>query len=335
MAKKVTMSELAARAGVDISTVSRALSDSPLVKEDTKERVRAIAEEMGYVVNAAARNLRRQTTQTIGIVVPIDPAKGQTISDPFYLEMVGAVSNAAAKRDYDLLITIPQSDSQIAERRLLQAGKVDGLIVIGQAERSDRLNVLAASNDKVVVWGGAIENVGYTLVGSDNIGGGRSAVEHLFCIGRKKILFIGDIALPEVALRYEGMTQAHKAAGMSHDLRLILPLNFSALTADREVRRALKDGPEFDAIFAASDVLAMAAMRTLLAEGVDIPGDVAVIGYDNVGSAKMAAPPLSTVDQNIAMGGEVMVDLLLRKLAGEKVESKLLPTELIIRESAR
>lgn len=329
------MSELAARAGVDISTVSRALSDSPLVKEDTKERVRAIAEEMGYVVNAAARNLRRQTTQTIGIVVPIDPAKGQTISDPFYLEMVGAVSNAAAKRDYDLLITIPQSDSQIAERRLLQAGKVDGLIVIGQAERSDRLNVLAASNDKVVVWGGAIENVGYTLVGSDNIGGGRSAVEHLFSIGRKKILFIGDIALPEVALRYEGVTQAHKAAGMSHDLRLILPLNFSALTVDQEVRKALKDGPEFDAIFAASDVLAMAAMRTLLAEGVDIPGDVAVIGYDNVGSAKMAAPPLSTVDQNIAMGGEVMVDLLLRKLAGEKVESKLLPTELIIRESAR
>ena len=103
MARKVTMAELARTAKVDVSTVSRALNDSPLVKEKTKAHVREVAARLGYEVNVAARNLRRQSTQTLGIVVPIDPSRGQTISDPFYLEMVCAISNAAAKRDYDLL----------------------------------------------------------------------------------------------------------------------------------------------------------------------------------------------------------------------------------------
>ncbi|HCE20961.1 MAG TPA: LacI family transcriptional regulator, partial [Hyphomonas sp.] len=132
------MAELAKLAEVDVSTVSRALNDSPLVKEKTKRLILDIAAETGYAVNASARNLRRQSSEAIGIVIPLRPESGQTISDPFYLEMVGAVSQAASRNGYDLIVSIPREDETIAERRLLQTGKADGLIVIGQAGMSQR-----------------------------------------------------------------------------------------------------------------------------------------------------------------------------------------------------
>ena len=333
MAQKVTMAELARAANVDVSTVSRALNDSPLVKPETKAHVRSVAEEMGYQINVAARNLRRQSTQTLGIVVPINPSRGQTISDPFYLEMVGAISNAASRRDYDLLLTIPQSDEKVAEDRLLRAGKVDGLIVIGQAGRTERLNALANNTNRVVVWGGHLEDARYTIVGSDNVEGGRAAVRHLLASGRKRILFIGDTDLPEVALRYRGLTEAYAEKKLRHDRKLILPLSFGAVNAIRDVAAFMRSGVSFDAVFAASDVLAIAAIHALKGEGQRVPEDVSVIGYDNVGQAASTAPPLTTVDQNIALGGELLVDLLIRKIRGEKVASRLTPTDLIIRKS--
>ena len=333
MAGKVTMAELARAANVDVSTVSRALSDSPLVKPETKAHVRSVAEDMGYQINVAARNLRRQSTQTLGIVVPIDPSRGQTISDPFYLEMVGAISNAAAKRDYDLLLTIPQSDEKVAENRLLRSGKVDGLIVIGQAGRADRLNALASNTDRVVVWGGHLEDARYTIVGSDNVEGGRMAVRHLLASGRKRILFIGDTDLPEVALRYRGLMEAYDERCLKHDRKLVLPLSFGAVNAIRDVANFMRTGAVFDAVFAASDVLAIAAVHAIKGEGLSVPDNISVIGYDNVGQASLSAPPLTTVDQNIALGGELLVDLLIRKIRGEKVLSRLTPTELIIRKS--
>jgi DNA-binding LacI/PurR family transcriptional regulator len=333
MPRKPTMAELARIAEVDVSTVSRALADSPRVKQETKDHIRTIAEDIGYEVNVSARNLRRRSTEIIGIVVPIDPARGQTISDPFYLEMLGAVSAAAAKRGYDLLLTIPQSDEKVAEKRLLSTGKVDGLIIIGQAGRKERLNALARSTDRIVVWGGILEDARYTIVGSDNVEGGRIAARHLLSLGRERLLFIGDRSLPEVALRYEGFLRAHAEKGLVHEEELVLPLGFGAMTTARDLDRLLRSGRHFDGIFAASDVLAMTAMSAVRQAGLDVPGDVAVVGYDNIGQAVSAIPPLTTVNQNIALGGELMVDLLLRKIRGETVQSEMTPTDLIVRKS--
>lgn len=334
MSRRVTMAELARLARVDVSTVSRALSDSPKVKQATKDHIRAVASEVGYEVNAAARNLRRQSTQTIGVVVPIDPARGQTISDPFYLEMLGAISHAAAARDHDLLLTIPQSDGQVAERRLLRSGKADGLIVIGQAGRAERLNALAEATDRVVVWGGRLDEARYTVVGSDNVRGARAATEHLLSRGRRRVLFLGDAVLPEVALRRRGFAEAHEGAGLTPDPDLFLPLSFGAVTAAQEVASLLEDGAAFDAVFAASDVLALAAMQAVRARGLRVPEDVAVVGYDDVSQAALASPPLTTVRQDITLGGALLVDLLLRKVAGEEVRSRLTPTELVVRASS-
>ncbi len=333
MAKKITMAELAQLAEVDISTVSRALNDSPLVKTNTKNHVLKIAAETGYVVNASARNLRRQSTQAIGIVIPLAPESGQTISDPFFLEMVGAVSHAASQRGYDLIVSVPQSETEIAERRLLMTGRADGLIVIGQAGRGERLNELNMSQSNIIVWGGRDEDHTYSVVGSDNVEGGRLATNHLLELGRRRILFLGDISLPEVALRYEGYLEAYKKHHVATDTSLILKLNFGGETAFSAVKDFVAQDNKFDAIFAASDVLAMAAIHALRAIGRSVPEDVSIVGYDDVGQAAMATPPLTTINQNIALGGELMVDMLLQKIEGKKVKSAYTPTDLIIRQS--
>ena len=332
--KKITMTELARLAEVDVSTVSRALADSPRVRPETKAHIRALAEEVGYEVDVRGRSLRSGDTRTLGIVVPIDPAQGQTISDPFYLQMVGAVSHAAARRGYDLLLTIPQDEGRVAEHSLLRSGRADGLIVIGQAGRTDRLNALADKTDRLVVWGGQVEGARYTLVGSDNVGGGRQAAAHLLAGGRQRVLFVGDTDLPEVALRYEGVRMAHAAAGEAHDPELILPLGFGAVEPVRRTGEALARRPDIDAVFAASDVLAIAAIHAAGARGAAVPDDIAVVGYDDIGQAAHTTPPLTTVDQAIEAGGALMVDLLLRKLAGEAAPSQLTPTRLVVRGSA-
>lgn len=331
--EKITMQELARLADVDVSTVSRALSDSPLVKPDTKANILRIATETGYVVNASARSLRRRSSQTIGLVVPIRPESGQTISDPFYLEMVGAISHAASEKGYDLIISVPHGEQQIAERRLLQTGRADGLIVIGQAGRAERLNSLGDQARNVVVWGGRLGKLKYTLVGSDNLEGGRLAGEHLLHLGRKRVLFLGNVSLPEVALRYEGLQQAYKERRRTHDSSDVLKLDFGGDAAIDAVVGRIELGPAFDAIFAASDVLAMSAIHALNSKGIAVPEDVSVVGYDNIGQAAMMTPTLTTIDQNIRRGGETMVDLLLRKIAGEQVKSILLPTRLVVRRS--
>lgn len=331
--RKITMAELARLANVDVSTVSRALNDSPLVKEHTKAEILKIAAETGYAVNASARNLRRQSSEAIGMVIPLRPGSGQTISDPFFLEMVGAVSQAAYEQGYDLIITVPKGEEQIAEQRLLNTGKADGLILIGQAGRSGRLDALGPLARKVVVWGGQAEPVNYTLVGSDNIAGGRMAAEHLLSIGRTRILFMGPFNLPEVRLRLQGFEDAHRARGLAVDPSLRLEVEFGGASVFKDVVDFLGKGPAIDAIFAASDVLAMTAIMAVQATGRSVPDDVAVVGYDNIGQSRLCTPPLTTVDQNIAAGGRLLVELLLKKLAGKQVKSRLTPTRLIVRGS--
>ncbi len=333
MAKKITMAELARLAEVDVSTVSRALNDSPLVKPHTKEAILKIADDIGYTVNVAARNLRKQSSEAIGIVIPLAPGSEQTISDPFFLEMVGSVSHAASQHGYDLIVSVPQDEMQIAERRLLRSGRADGLIVIGQAGRTERLDAMNANNANIVVWGGADKTPKYTLVGSDNVKGGRMATSHLLSLGRERMLFLGDVELPEVALRYDGYKRAHAEAGITHDPTLILKLNFGGQSAFDAVAKFIDDGQSFDGIFAASDVLAMAAIHALQSRGKTVPIDVSVVGYDNIGQANMSTPPLTTIDQNIAQGGQIMVDLLLAKINGKPVKSEFTATELVVRGS--
>ncbi|MEM6627496.1 MAG: LacI family DNA-binding transcriptional regulator [Pseudomonadota bacterium] len=333
MKRPITMSEIARIAGVNESTVSRALNDSELVSEATRSRIHAIAREHGYTINATARSLRTQTTSTLGLVIPLSSDDEQTVSDPFFLQIIGSVCEAAAAHGYDVIVSSPENAEELSRNRLMATGRADGQVIIGQTERHDVLNALSEAGAPIIVWGGQLEGQHYATVGCDNVAGGEMAGEHLVKLGRKRILYLGDIELPEVKLRYRGFLNALEREGLKHDPDLLMVTDFAGDNAFRMIKEAMSDGLEFDAVCAASDLLALSAVRALADMNVHIPEDVSIVGFDDIAMASMVSPPLTTVSQDIATGGRRLVELLMDRMAGREISSELTDTKLVIRKS--
>ncbi len=328
------MSDIARLAGVSPSTVSRALAGSPLVTARKREEIHRLARERGYVVNSTARNLRLQRTQTLGVVIPLAHETSQPLSDPFFMEMLGWLADAITQRGYGmfLLKVLPPMEGWLTD--LIASQRADGIIVIGQSTEHQTLEAAALHYKPLVVWGGHLAAQSYCTVGTDNLAGALAAVEHLIKLGRKRIVFVGDPAVPEIGLRYEGYRLAHERAP---GLRAPPHLVSSHLTPDTSyeaVRAFISAGGNCDAIFAATDVIAMSALRALTASGISVPSQVSVVGFDDIALAAHSNPPLTTVRQDIERGAHTLVDLLFRRMAGEDAPSSTMPAELVVRESS-
>jgi DNA-binding LacI/PurR family transcriptional regulator len=328
------MSDIARLAGVSPSTVSRALADSPLVTARKREEIHRLARERGYVVNSTARNLRLQRTQTLGVVVPLAHETSQPLSDPFFMEMLGWLADAITQRGYGmfLLKVLPPMEGWLTD--LIASQRADGIIVIGQSTEHAVLEAAAQSYKPLVVWGGHLPLQSYCTVGTDNVAGALAAVEHLIRLGRNRIVFVGDPSVPEIGLRYEGYRLAHERAPHLSPPPQLVPAQLTPDTSFEAVRAFIASGGSFDAIFAASDVIAMSALRALTAAGLNVPRDVAVVGFDDIAVAAHTNPPLTTVRQDIERGARTLVDLLFRRMAGEDTPSCTLPAELVVRESS-
>ncbi|WP_308367723.1 MULTISPECIES: LacI family DNA-binding transcriptional regulator [unclassified Microbulbifer] len=329
----VSMSDIARLAGVSESTVSRALNNSPLINEKTRERIQKIARSMNYKVNESARNLRLKRSHTISVVINTGEGGGQSFSDPFMIDMIGAIADELARHKYDLLFSSSIVTSADWHSYLLGSRRADGVIVIGQGIDDSPLRELHRLGDPLVVWGGTQKpGANYCIVSSDNVMGGRQATEHLVGLGRRKIIFLGDIAHPEIEARYRGYRAALKDAGLESRERH-LDVAFSSESGYQCVMDLLKGAPDFDAIFAAGDNIAMGAIKALQAGGLRVPTDVAVVGFDDVPIAPFYTPPLTTVRQDIHRGGELLVDKVMKLVGGGKAESEVLPTKLVQRTS--
>ena len=328
------MSDIARLAGVSSSTVSRALAGSPLVRAHKREEIHRLARERGYVVNSTARNLRLQRTQTLGVVIPLPHATSLPLSDPFLMEMLGHLVDAITERGYGMFLQkiAPPMDDWFAN--LIGSQRVDGLIVIGQSSEHAVLETAAPIYKPLVVWGGQLVAQSYCTVGTDNIGGARAVVEHLLGLGRQRILFVGDPAMPEIGLRYAGYCLAHERAPRLRPLPPLVPAQLTAESAYQAIRAFIGSGAAFDAVFGATDVIAMSALRALGASGLAVPRDVAVVGFDDIALAAHANPPLTTVRQDLQRGARTLVDLLFRRMAGEDTPSAIMPGELVVRESS-
>lgn len=328
------MTEVARRAGVSLSTVSRALAGHSRISEATRRRVRDIAEQLGYHLDVSASNLRTGVTRTIAVVIPLTHATRQRLSDPFFLEMLGALADELAGRGYSLLlakITQPPA-SWIAG--LIKTRRADGVIVIGQSLHHGELNEAAASDIGMVVWGARLKGQRYVTVGSDNEGGAHAATSHLIDQGCRRIVFLGDPAVPEVRARLDGHLRALASAGIARAAGLEVPVRFGSDAAYDGVSALLDAHAEFDGVFACSDVIAMSAMRALIERGRRVPADVAVVGFDDIPLAAYTTPPLTTVRQDYSAGARALVDKLLQIMAGQRVESEVIPTELVVRASS-
>ncbi len=332
--KNPTLADIARIAGVAESTVSRALSNSPLVSRATRERVQEIAQQLNYRVNLSARNLRLRSTRTIALLLPVDPEFGQMTTDVFCLDLIGGIADALWKLGYDLLLATTGVHPEHWRQDFIGESRADGLIIVGQAFHTRELDQIARSNTPAVVWGALLPGQRYCSIGSDNEGGGYHATEHLLGLGRRRILFLGNVQFPEVALRHRGHVTAVRDAGLQPDPALTVPCALTRTGAMEAMSSVvLGTGLKYDAIFAASDVLAMTAIQVLHRQGLRVPDDVAVVGYDDVHTAESFSPALTTISQNIRTGGQQLVSKLMRRLDGETIYSETLPTELIVRES--
>ncbi len=331
--KRLKMSDIARLCGVSTSTVSRALAGSPLIQEATREMIIQIADANGYVINPLARGLRLQRTNTIGVVFPLGAITAQLISDPFFQQMLGHMVDEISLRGYQILVSKVAPPKPGWLRELIKANRTDGMVVIGQSDQHAALNDAGQVYLPLVVWGAHLPDQQYCVVGLDNVAGGRMATEHLIAIGRRRIAFLGDPSPPEIEQRRQGYLQACQAAGLDATDRLIVPAGFSPQQAEAAAERLLTDSPDVDAIFAASDVIALSALHALRRAGKRVPEDVAVVGFDDSAVAAHSNPPLTTVRQDLAHAARLLVDQLFRRLDGQATGGETLAPELIIRQS--
>jgi DNA-binding LacI/PurR family transcriptional regulator len=338
MARKATSFDIAQMAGVSQPTVSRALRGNPAVSEQTRKRIEAIAQQLHYTVDKNASSLRRRESKTLALLLFEDPTPDDSLINPFFLSMLGSITRTCALRGYDLLISFQQlsSDWHVDYE---DSHKADGLILLGYGdydEYAQRLDQLVAQGTHFVRWGSVQPNAAETVVGCDNIQGGRAVTQHLIERGRRKIAFLGTATSgsPEFLDRYRGYADALALAGLEKSE----PLHCDAISTEAEGYYAmvnlLQRGATFDAVVTASDLIAVGAIRALKEAGRLVPEDVAVTGFDDILAASMAIPPLTTVAQDSRAAGEALVDTLLALIRGNSAPSIVLPARLVVRSSS-
>lgn len=334
---KPTSFDIAYIAGVSQPTVSRALRGSRSVSLATRQRIEEIARELNYSVDKNASSLRSQRANTIALLFFEEQTPDDSKINPFFLAMLGSITRACASRGFDLLISFQKMEDDW-HTRYQDSHRADGLILLGYGDYTlyeSRLANLVRQGTHFVRWGSVSEdNIGAT-VGSDNFGAGRSAGEHLLGLGRRRIAFIGqaDEHYPEFAERYRGLCAALAAAGIAPDPALQRGGVSFEDDGQRAVESLLAKGARFDAIFAASDLIAIGAMRALAAAGLRIPEDVAVVGFDNQPAASMTNPPLTTVMQDLKSAGELLIETLLAQIEDRPIANRTIPTQLVVRRS--
>ena len=333
--KKVTsLQDLADLAGVSRATASRALNDNPVISSKTRKKLQALASKHGYSINQKARDFRLRRTSVVSVVFMLDIESEQHMSDPFFLDMLGGIADALSEHDYDLLLAHAPVVNilDLKSSRVMQQS--DGVIFIGQGEQHERLNELATGNNHIVVWGYPLPDRNYVVVGGDNVGGGYKATKHLLEFGRRRIAFFGTTNYPENAARHEGYTQALREYGIEPDPQLKIDVPFDMNSAREVIIDMLASDADLDSVVCLSDVIALAALSTFQEIGLQVPKDIAVVGYDDISLAAYSSPPLTTVRQNIRHAGRILVESVLGQIRGEHVPDTMVTSELVVRKSS-
>ncbi|MGE5377956.1 MAG: LacI family DNA-binding transcriptional regulator [Bacteroidota bacterium] len=328
------ISDIARLAGVSKSTVSRALNDSPLIGQETRERIQAIAKKHDFKINMPARRLSLKQSNTIAFVTHAYH-KDFSVADLFGLEIMGGVSQGLYAHGYDMLVVHVNPHETEWAHQYLDTGRVDGFVLMTSTRKQYHIDALLDMDAPFIVWGAPPTDARYCSVTGDNMNGGRFATEYLIGLGRKRIAFIGGPPEElEVQLRFEGYQEALLASKRTVEPALVAYGDFSNTSGAVAVEQLLTTTPELDAVFVNSDLMAIAAMDVIREHGRRVPEDVAVIGYDDLSIAEHSNPPLTTVRQNIPLAGRMLAENLINYLETGIVTNATIPVELIIRKSA-
>lgn len=333
-AKRVRLVDVASHAGVSTKTVSNVVHNYEHVTPEMRSRVQKAIADLGYKPNLTARRLVTGKTSMIALAIP-------ETNHPYFSSLADAVVKAAEDRDYRVLIeqTDGDSEKELDVLRDREAGMVDG--VIFQPAKVTSLDLAdIEEGTPVVILGEAASPISFDHIMIDNTLAAEDAVRHLLGLGRTRIAFLGDIRGDNAGAtkkRLAGYQVAIEEAGMTVDTNLVLPVeSFHPESAKVTVEEAVKSGMVFDAILCRDDRFAVAALQALRDLGVEVPKDVAVIGWDDTSLARYSYPTLSSVSPNIQSIAEGAVEMLIERIEGlaGSGRHKLAPYSLHIRESA-
>ncbi|MFC4224067.1 LacI family DNA-binding transcriptional regulator [Lysinibacter cavernae] len=328
-----SVKDVAAHAGVSVGTVSNVLNRPTKVNAETAQKVLAAIDELGFVRNDAARQLRAGRSRSIGLVV-LD------VANPFFTDLARGAEARASEHNLSVLLgnTDENAQREAEYLDLFEEQRVHGLLISPLGEVGPELERLRQRGTPVVLVDRSGVDRGYSSVAMDDVAGGTLAVTHLMSLGRRKIAYVGGPAsIRQVADRLEGARLAVETApGTSLEVFEAESLSVLEGRAIGELLRARPVGERPDAIFAANDLLALGVLQALVMMGeVRIPQDIALIGYDDIAFAESAVVPLSSIRQPSELIGLTAVDLLMREAAdGEQAHEHIVfQPELVIRES--
>ncbi|MBT0995503.1 LacI family transcriptional regulator [Cellulomonas sp. DKR-3] len=327
----VTIRDVALRAGVSKTTVSRVLNGRGELDERTAERVRAVIDELGYVPSARAVAFARGSTRVVAMLLP-------SLAWPWMGEVLQAAVEVVEDEGYGMLVfTTTQGDESM--RRFgahVSARAFDGLLVV---EPEGQLDYIAQLHDQglpVVLIDDRGHEPRFPSVTTTNRVGALAAAQHLLSLGRRRPLVVtGEPRFGCIGERLAGFADGYRAAGVELDPALRVEGDFTYESGQAAAVRALEAGLEFDSLFAHNDVMAAGAMTVLRHAGLRVPDDVAVVGFDDLPAAAQCDPPLTAVHQPIREMGATAARMLLANFAGDPLPSAptVLPTSFTVRAS--
>ena len=328
-----TIREVAESAGVSYATVSHVINNTRLVSPETRERVLAAMDALNYRPNALARSLRQGKTNTLGLVLP-DSA------NPFFAEISRSIEDEAFKKGYSVFLCNTELDTQreLFYVDVLSKKQVDGIVFVAAGDQADSLEFLVGRNMPVVMIDREVPSVEVDAVLTDNQLGGYLATRHLLELGHQRIACIsGPSSITPSAERMIGYRKALEEADLPYDEKLILRGDYHAQSGMEITHSILKMNPRPTAIFALNDLMALGALRAAAEDGCTVPGDLAVVGYDDLEIARFTNPPLTTIAQPKKEIGVKAIELLVDRISRkDRSPTRLvLPPELIVRRSTQ
>jgi DNA-binding LacI/PurR family transcriptional regulator len=340
--RATTIRDVAAQAGVSIQTVSRVLNDKAEVTDATRKRVQSVIQSLHYRPNLAARGLPQRRTYVLGVLVSF--ASDRALADPFVMEFIRGLDHEAGEHDYSLLLCTPRPSGEagLAIERVLRSHYVDGLVAIGAGAWLGDQHAPRDIGVPLIGLGYEQDWHDAPVVHADDRGGASAALRHLLQLGHTRIGIIGarpgtHDRLRALEERMDGIADALGESGAAAATRTLAMGDLSVGGGYQAAAELLASGRKPTAIFALNDQMAIGASRYLREQGLRIPDDCSIVGFDDIPAAALHAPPLTTVRQPAFEMGRTAAGLLFGLLSrpiSKPASESILPAELVVRASS-